>query len=276
MSKKLTRRTFLEQLGGVTAATLGASALSLPAVGSLTTAANAAEMGSGDSSDRRWQAYRLRQDAAMAHSNQPFPSFATNGDEEAYPNKIASYTKGLPHDERGEVDLAAYAALLKALETGQHADFEAIPLGGKLKFANPQAAYAFELEGPDPHQVVLPAPPAFNSAEIAGEMVELYWQALTRDVPFAEYGSHALTNAAAADLSKCSDFRGPKIHDAVTPETLFRGETIGDLTGPYLSQFLWLDVEHRLDDAGAAASSCRWRMMITCGPIRNGSISNAA
>ncbi len=244
MSEKLTRRIFLERLGGATAATLGASVVGLPASRDSVTAVHAAEMGTGDGHDRRWQAYRLRQEAAMAHSNQPFPSFVINGDEEAYPNKIASYTKGLPHNERGEVDLAAYAALVKALDTGQPADFEAIPLGGQLKFANPQAAYAFELEGPDPHQFVMPAPPAFKSAEIAGEMIELYWQALTRDVPFAEYGSHALTNAAAADLSKCSDFRGPKVNDGATPETLFRGDTVGDLTGPYLSQFLWLDVEH--------------------------------
>jgi hypothetical protein len=161
-------------------------------------------MGPDNAHDRRWQAYKLRHEAAMAHSNQPFPSFPTNGDEEAYPNKIASYTKCLPHNERGEVDLTAYDALLKALATGQHAAFEAIPMGGKLKFANPQAAYAFELEGPDPDQVAMPAPPAFSSAETASEMIELYWQALTRDVPFAEYDSHALTDAAAADLSKCS------------------------------------------------------------------------
>ena len=243
MSRKLSRRTFLEQLGGVTAATLGASVVGVPSsVGSLVTAADAAEMGSHDSSDRRWQAYHVRHDAAMAHSTQPFPSFPTNGDEEAYPNKIASYTKGLPHNERGEVELSAYAAFLKALETGQHAAFEAVPLGGKLKFANPQAAYAFALEGPDPHQVLMPAPPSFSSAETAGEMIELYWQAATRDVPFVEYDSHALTNAAVADLSKCSAFRGPQVNGAVTTGTLFRGETVGDLTGPYLSQFLWLDV----------------------------------
>ena len=28
----------------------------------------------------------------------------------------------------------------------------------------------------------------------------------------------------------------------VTPQTAFRGETPGDLIGPYLSQFLWLDI----------------------------------
>ena len=116
------------------------------------------------------------------------------------------------------------------------------PHGGRLKFANPQAAYAFELEGPDPHQVAMPAPPAFGSAEIASGMIELYWHALTRDVPFAEYDSHALTNAAVADLTKCSGFRGPKVNGVVTTGTLFRGNTVGDLTGPYLSRFLWLDV----------------------------------
>jgi membrane-associated phospholipid phosphatase len=205
-------------------------------------AADAAEMSPTAVQDRRWQAYRLRHDAAMVHSSLPFPAFPTNGDEDRYPNKIASYTKGLPHNALGEVDLAAYTALLTAVENGQYPAFEAIPLGGRVKFANPLAAYAFELEGDDPHQVEMIAPPTFESAETASEMIELYWQALTREAPFAEYDSHALTNAAVADLSKCSDFRGPKANGAVTPATLFRGKTAGDLTGPYLSQFLWLDV----------------------------------
>jgi len=130
------------------------------------------------------------------------------------------------------------------LTTGQHTAFESVPLGGRVKFANPLAAHAFELEGPDPHQFAMPAPPAFHSAEVAGEMIELYWQALTRDVPFAEYATHALTNAAAEDLSSCSDFRGPKVNGVVTPASLFRGPTPGDLVGPYLSQFLWLDVNY--------------------------------
>jgi hypothetical protein len=142
--------------------------------------ADAAEMGPGSAHDRRWQAYQRRHDAAMTHSSQPFPSFPTNGDDEAYPNRIASYTKGLPHNECGEVDLNAYAALLKALETGQHAAFEAIPLGGRVKFANPQAAYAFALEGPDPHQFAMAAPPAFSSAETASETVEVYWHSYPR------------------------------------------------------------------------------------------------
>src|SRR5262249_12730746 len=53
--------------------------------------------------------------------------------------------------------------------------------------------------------------------------------------------THPLTTAAA-ELSKLSDFRGPKANGVVTPTTLFQGNTPGDLVGPYLSQFLWLDV----------------------------------
>ncbi len=64
------------------------------------------------------------------------------------------------------------------METGDPNDFEKIPLGGVVKLVNPQGAYAFELVGPDSHQLVIPAPPAFSSAEIAGEMVELYWHSI--------------------------------------------------------------------------------------------------
>ena len=210
------RRAFLEKLSGVTAASLMAGVVGVP----------------------------TSPDASEARGEQSFPTVVTNGDEGRYAAKIASYTKGLPHDDRGEVEPAAYRAFLKALATGRHADFEVVPLGGRAKFANPQAAYASAVEGLELQELALSVPPAFASAETASEMVELYWQALTRDVPFAEYATHPLTTAAAADLSRCSDFGGPKVRDAVTPATLFRGPTAGDVTGPYLSQFLWLDVSH--------------------------------
>jgi hypothetical protein len=157
-----------------------------------------------------------------------------NGDEDRLPDRIACYSKGLPHDARGEPDRKAYDILLKALRSGRPEELERIPLGGFVKLANPQAAFAFELIGPDGCQVELAPAPAFDSAEQAGEMVELYWQALARDVPFEEYGSSPLSLQAAEDLSRLSGFRGPK-----TPASLFRGGTAGELVGPYVSQFLW-------------------------------------
>jgi len=35
-----------------------------------------------------------------------------------------------------------------------------------------------------------------------------------------------------------SDYSGPKVNGQVTPDVIFRGPTPGDLTGPYLSQFM--------------------------------------
>lgn len=67
--------------------------------------------------------------------------------------------------------------------------------------------------------------------------------ALARDVSFTEYATNRTTRAAAAELSRLPDFRGPKTGGAVTPDTLFSGFTAGDLVGPYISQFLWKPAE---------------------------------
>jgi hypothetical protein len=155
-----------------------------------------------------------------------------------YANRIASYSKGLPHSDLGEVDLNAYNAYLQALNSGNPADFEAIPLGGSAKLSNPQAAYCYALEGADAAALASPPAPAFSSALAAGEMVEDYWQALTRDIPFGQYGTDPTIAQAVTDLNKLSDYRGPKVNGQVTPDVIFRGPTPGDLAGPYLSQFL--------------------------------------
>lgn len=89
-------------------------------------------------------------------------------------------------------------------------------------------------------------------------MAELYWQALTRDVPFLEYGTNPLTLEAASDLSSFSDFRGPKANSKVTTGTLFRGDTPGELTGPYISQFLLKDIPY-----GATTIVQRYRTTVT-------------
>ena len=52
---------------------------------------------------------------------------------------------------------------------------------------NPQSALAFDLEGPDAQDLKMPPAPTIKSPQAAGEMAELYWMALCRDVPFLEY-----------------------------------------------------------------------------------------
>ncbi len=181
--------------------------------------------------------------AARLEDQLPQPTHATNGDETALPGWIACYSKGLPHNALGEVDGAAYQLLLRAIGSGDPADFESIPLGGFVKLANPQAALAENLIGPNPSRLDLRPPPRFASAEQGAELVELYWQARLRDVAFDDYDTHPLAQAAAADLSRQADFTGPReAGGAVAPRTLFRGTGSASATGPYLSQFLSRDV----------------------------------
>jgi hypothetical protein len=190
---------------------------------------------------RERQAFNLRVARAQAEKDLALADHSTNGDEDRYANRIGNYSKGLPHNSLGEVNLSAYDSYIKALSSGKPADFEAITLGLGRKLTNPQAGLAFELQCPDSHCLTQPPAPAFASAEEASEIAENYWMALLRDVPFLQYATDPLAAKAAADLSKFSDFRGPKVGGAVTPDTLFRGNAPGTLVGPYISQFMWLD-----------------------------------
>jgi hypothetical protein len=189
--------------------------------------------------ERQQQATQIRQQAAAAQGSKPYADHATNGDETSLPGYVACFTKGLPHMQAGEVQPSAYEALLHALSTGKQADFESLDRGSGMKLVNPQASYAFQLEGADSHCFGMPPPPAFRSAEAAGETVELYWQALMRDVPFSEYDTSPVAQTAAQELTTLSAFDGPKAGGRITTATLFRGNVSGGLDGPYISQFLW-------------------------------------
>jgi hypothetical protein len=99
------------------------------------------------------KAYQVRVEAAKNQLEFGIPSHPTNGDEERYSNKIATDTRGLPHDERGEVQIEAYNSFIKALTTQNPDDFEKIILGGGRKLVNPQGPLAISLEGLNAAQV---------------------------------------------------------------------------------------------------------------------------
>ncbi|HEX4227965.1 MAG TPA: vanadium-dependent haloperoxidase [Bryobacteraceae bacterium] len=190
-------------------------------------------------------AEQIRIAVARNERDVPIPPHPTNGDEAEYETKTGNYSKGLPHNDAGEVDLAAYQAMLTALRTGKVADFESIPLGGAVPLVDPQSGLAYDLEGADSHQLAIPAPPALASMTKAAEAVELYWMALMRDVHFSHYESSDLAEEAAKELSSLAGFsrRLDGVHEQVTAKTLFRGFTDGDLKGPYISQFLYQTLE---------------------------------
>jgi len=248
----LTRRAFVGGVGGASAAVAG-GALGLSGRGiahralaqdaEAATEAESVEAGPAAGPRRHERAYQIRMKAAERLKQLPLPPLSPVSDEALYPNKLGSFSKALPHVGLGEVNPYAYEALMAALASGDPAMFELIPMGGSAKLRNPQAGLAFDLIGPDPHQLRVRQPPAFASAEAAAEMAELYWQALTRDVPFATYDDHPVTAVAAADLSGFSDFRGPKAEGRrLTTRTLFRADIPGVMAGPFVSQFLLKDL----------------------------------
>ncbi len=209
---------------------------------------------------RRTEARKLREEAAELAFLRQHPDHISNAEEAEYrrPNGqlsyIANYSKGLRHNNLGEVIARSYRSLLRPLHSGNPDHFEEIRLGRPddgLDLTNPQSGLAFDLEGPDAQAVTMPPAPRIDSPENSAEMGELYWMALLRDVSFTipppvppgatDYSNNPTVGAAAASLSggDFSDFRGPR--DAagnVTRDTLFRGFTRGDLVGPYISQFL--------------------------------------
>lgn len=209
------------------------------------------QLGPQSSTERRDSARRIRQQAAEIAFNRSLPQNLNNCEEDEYlgvdgsPNRIANFSKGLPHNNLGEVNPKAYNKLLDALRSGKPDDFEAIPLGRGRKLTSPQAGLAFDLEGPDAHILSISPAPRIDSSENSSEIAELYWMALLRDVNFTDFDNCGLANEAAENLSKFSIFKGPKDKNgSVTPATLFRGFTAGDLVGPYISQFLLKQVPY--------------------------------
>ncbi len=189
--------------------------------------------------NRKEAAYKLRVDLAKLEKDTPLVAQLCNGDESLYEKKIANYSKGLPHNNLGEVDVSEYDKMIHALETGNSTDFEQVSMPGDIKLKNPQAGLAFELIGADSNNIFTPPPPNFASATAAAEIAELYWMALTRDVHFSNYEYSEVISKAIDDLSGFSGYAGPA---DINPQTIFRADIPGVLDGPFLSQFLLRDI----------------------------------
>ncbi|MBA3613576.1 MAG: vanadium-dependent haloperoxidase [Nitrospirales bacterium] len=215
------------------------------------------------------------------------------------PSYIGNFTKCLPHDEHGFLlDPADYDAWVRAIDSGDERDFRSLRIGpgpfqanGDFQYIDPAnplsspeldwkhnydpgkepalrawesqgAGLTFELEGPDAQAVTMPPCPSLDSQELIAEMGEVYWMALCRDVPFADWETNQKIADARNSLKRSYWFRRDKTldlngvtdqlpeslarrrilsengADQVPIDKLFRGVTPGEQVGPYLSQFL--------------------------------------
>ena len=235
-SKGANRRKFISRLGYTAAASFAVSATRLSSVAeAAVTQSNTTVTPASSDGNRAQQSFQNRLNAARAELNVPVPPQITNGDEQLYPNRIGNFSKGLLHNNIGEVNPASYHSLLRAVHSREPEDFEQIQLGGNTPLVDPQCGLAYDLEGTDCHQLAIGTPPAVASRAIADTVVENYWMALCRDVNFTQYGNEPISQAAIAELNSLPAFTGPR---PVTPQNLFRGFTNDDVLGPYPSQFI--------------------------------------
>ncbi|MEX0939794.1 MAG: hypothetical protein WDZ41_00365, partial [Candidatus Babeliales bacterium] len=184
-----------------------------------------------------------------------------NGDD-TIPNYAGSFTKCLAHDSATSVltteGAQNYQKLLTALSTGKQADFNAINRASNatIKFVNPQASISLSIEGLPNSVIPMPSAPLLSSNQAAADMIEVYLQAISRDVRFEDYGTGqntdidlfnggSITNNAATILTALGNaYKGPSSNGTVTADLLFRGISSGDLVGPYISQFLYFSTYH--------------------------------
>lgn len=170
--------------------------------------------------NRKEEAYRVRVSAADLAYNRIHPRHTTNGDEQKFrnskgdkPSYLASFTKGMPHDEITGLVLNPddFQRFIKGIDSGDPRDFIDTHLGPvgysetnrpwkskKAKDSNncdgaelrawesQGGGNTYDLEGPDSQAVTMPPAPALGSDELIAEMGEVYAQALLRDVPFTE------------------------------------------------------------------------------------------
>jgi hypothetical protein len=240
-----TRRRFLSKVGAAAAATIAIGGK--PFLGGNTSSAEAAT-GKSEAPSRMNDCFNYRKNAAIAMRVNVGPQ-KDNGDAARFTDFSGNFSKALPHDALGIPNAAAYLSLRNAFASGDNADFNNVIVGtpgggGNSKLNGPQGALAFDLEGLDSHATVIPAAPSVASAQTAAELVEHYWGAILRDVPFTEYATNPLVGQAVADLNNMSyvnSSSNDQIPQPVTRQNLFRGQFVpgdGNVLGPYVSQFM--------------------------------------
>lgn len=158
-----------------------------------------------------------------------------------------NYSKQLHHDADGFVISADYTKLLSALVSpDSKKKWNNIYTQGKL--VDPQASLYATTCGYDSKSIVTDGPtPSFTSQEGGTELVELYCMSGCRDVTFNNYTLLNINILNSINFLNTqpvlSYYSGPvNTSGNVDITNIFRGSSLGDKYGPYISQFLWLPV----------------------------------
>ena len=151
------------------------------------------------------------------------------------------------HPETGFPKKKDVDILIRAIQTGNKKLIEKVPLHleSKRKLVNFIGGLSRNTMGYNPNNFFVNKFYYSDSTKNIFEMMEVYAQCLTRDNTFSqiEDGSDKIKNIISS-LNNYSCITSPTVEGKITSKTLFRGNWIDELYGPYVSQFLYLPFKY--------------------------------
>jgi hypothetical protein len=176
-----------------------------------------------------------------------------NTDEKKYKcyNYNGSFHKGLQHNlvDGRLVNSEDYETMKLAIVDGDQKLLASVPLAinSSLHLNNPLGSWSTALIGAEQGVLLIDKPPLLSSDTAAAEMLEVYAAAVARDVSFVEYSTdptiqQLLTNTYLNNIFVILNLKYSFDHKPFVPETIFRLALSGNELGPYISQFLYLNI----------------------------------
>lgn len=190
-----------------------------------------------------------------------------NGDKDDEASHfIGCFHKTLPHSDTGIVDPAAFtdlrdAGLIRANAPNAYENITHRDPRASAPLVNPIAGLGLDRLLPSYCSLSMGPAPKVKGKSTAAEMVELYWMALLRDVPFSEFrnsedvaiaateikGAYdlALTDPTdAGKLTLTQDLPGTGASTSIDPQNVFRCGLKGEEIGPAISQFFLKNIPY--------------------------------
>lgn len=176
-----------------------------------------------------------------------------NKEEQRYRDKnyVGSFHKGLQHDSNGLlVSTAEYEKMRNSIIYNDQKTLATVKLadGAVGKLVNPLASNATILAGIPQSGIKQMCIPTLSSDSGATEMVELYSKSIVRDIDFSTFDTDPIIakildteHMNKPDVLANFKFYSP-VNQPFNTKTLFRGISAEEHFGPYVSQFLFLDV----------------------------------
>ena len=157
-------------------------------------------------------------------------------------NARGVFSKGFPHPDGKGPDNTVYQSFVNAIRNKDRVAIDNINNTYK-KLVDSYCVCDLELVGAYKSSFKVDNPPAPLSEKQAAELIEVYNMSLVRDVPFSEWNTSPIISNALTSLNMVKTaLDAPTQGGNITVNTLFREDTAGDLSGGYVSQFLYYPI----------------------------------